>query len=273
MLKPKTTASVASFRVLLCCLVFASFQQTICAQDNRAATPIQAEIEKQRQRLSSSDIEERRDAVMKLGSMRRPEASRVTLSALSDVAPIVRAVATQAVLSVDASESVPALLPLLNDKDEFVRRETVYALGLTHSRNATQPLTEVLLNDKEDGVRSAAAVALGEIGDEGAVVALAAVIAPELSASGKKQKKVEKNSFVLRAAARSLGQIRSRAGTQALISALSNERYPDDVHREAALSLGLLGDPAAVPALKSAAASSDPFLARTAIESLRKLTP
>jgi|ERR1700752_71287 len=271
MLKPKTTA--ASFQVLLCCLVFASFPPAISAQDNRAATPIQAEIEKQKQRLSSSDVEERRDAVMKLGEMRRPEASRVALSALSDVAPIVRALATKAVLSLDASESVPVLLPLLNDKDEFVRREAAFALGLTHSRNATQPLTQVLLNDKEDGIRSAAAVALGEIGDEGAVVALSAVIAPELSAPGKKAKKVEKNSFVLRAAAKSLGQIGSRAGTQALISALSNEKYPDDVHREAALSLGLLGDPAAVPALKTAAASSDPFLARTAIESLRKLTP
>jgi HEAT repeat protein len=273
MRKRKTIASLASLQLLLCCFVFVSFQQSVCAQDNRAATPIQAEIEKQRQRLGSSDVEERRDALMKLDAMRRPEASRVALPSLSDESPIIRAVAAKAVLSLNANESVPALLPLLNDKDEFVRREAVYALGLTHSRNATQRLTEVLLNDKEDGVRSAAAVALGEIGDEGAVVALASVIAPELSAPGKKAKKVEKNSFVLRAAARSLGQIRSRAGTQALISALSNEKYPDDVHREAALSLGLLGDPSAVPALKSAAASSDPFLARTAVESLKKLTP
>ena len=61
---------------------------------------------------------------------------------------------------------------LLNDKDEFVRREAAYALGLTRSRAATSAFSERLLNDKEDGVQRAAAVALGHIADEAAVVAL-----------------------------------------------------------------------------------------------------
>ena len=64
------------------------------------------------------------------------------------------------------------LLPLLNDKDEFVRREVAYALGHTRSRSATSALSDRLLNDKEDGVRGAAAVALGQIADEAAVIAL-----------------------------------------------------------------------------------------------------
>ena len=72
-----------------------------------------------------------------------------------------------------------ALLPLVSDKDEFVRREVAYSLGLTHSRQATEPLTNLLLNDKEDGVRAAAAVALGDIRDENAVVALANVLSPK----------------------------------------------------------------------------------------------
>jgi len=242
------------------------------AQDSRNLTPTQVEIEKQQQRLSSSDQEERRDAVMKLGGMRLAAASEATLPALKDPSLMVRAAAAKAILSIGDDESVAALIPLLNDKVEFVRRETAYALGLTHSRGATAALSERLLNDKEHGVRGAAAVALGEIADEAAVVALVGTLAPELSAPSRTKRKREQNVFVLRAAAAALGQIRSRAGTAALIAALSNEKFPDDVRREAAKSLGLIGDPAAAPALRAASTATDPFLSEIAYEALRKLS-
>src|SRR5215213_1750540 len=151
----------------------------VVAQESRNLTPLQIEIDKQQQHLSSSDQEERRDAVMKLGGMRIAAASRAALPALKDASPMIRATAAKAILSIGAEESVTALLQLLNDKDEFVRRETAYALGLTQSRNATAALTDRLLNDKEDGVRSAAAVALGQIADEAAIVALVGTLAPE----------------------------------------------------------------------------------------------
>ena len=41
-----------------------------------ALTQRQLEVEKQRLRLSSADIEERRDALMRLGAMHYPGASR-----------------------------------------------------------------------------------------------------------------------------------------------------------------------------------------------------
>lgn len=242
------------------------------AQASRDLTPLQAEIERQQQRLSSGDEEERRDALMRLAAMHRKEASRVALPALSDPSPIVRVTAAKAILSLDPEESVAALLPLLNDKDEFVRREAAYSLGQTRSRNATSALSERLLNDKEAGVRGAAAVALGKIADEAGVVALASVLAPELSAPVKSKRKREENEFVLRAAAEALGRIKSRAGTQALISAVSNEKYLSDVRREAARALGLIGDPAAIPALKSVSTAADPFLSQLAYESLRKIS-
>ena len=241
------------------------------AQDSRNLTPTQLEIERQQQRLSSSDQEERRDAVMRLGTMRLEAASRAALPALKDPSPVIRATATKAILSIGSDESANLLIPLLSDKDEFVRRETAYALGLTKSRNATAPLSERLLNDKEDGVRGAAAVGLGQIADEAAVVALVGTLAPELSAPAKSKRKREQNVFVLRAAATALGQIGSRAGTAALISALSNEKFPDDVRREAARSLGLIGDPAAEPALRVATTSPDPYLSDIAHKALRKL--
>jgi HEAT repeat protein len=253
------------------CVFLWLFSLPALAQDSRNLTPLQIEIEKQQQRLSSADQEERRDAIMELGSMRVAAASRAALAGLQDPSPVIRATASKAILSLDAGESVAALLPLLNDKDEFVRRETAYALGLTRSRNATAALSERLLNDKEDGVRGAAAVALGQIADEAAVVALVGTLAPELSAPSKSKRKREPNFFVLRAAATALGQIRSRAGTAALIAALNNESLPDDVRREAARSLGLIGDPAAVAALRTASTAADPYLSAIANESLKAI--
>jgi HEAT repeat protein len=256
---------------VLCAFLWLS-SSVIFAQDARNLTPVQFEIQKQQQRLESSDVEERRDAVMRLGTMRLAAASRATLPALQDEAAIIRATAAKSILSIGAEESVPHLLPLLNDKDEFVRREAAYALGLTRSRSATAALSDLLLNDKEDGVRGAAAVALGEIGDEAAVIALVGTLAPELSAPAKKKRKGEPNVFVLRAAAVALGKIKSRAGTAALVSALNNEKLPSDVRREAARSLGLIGDPAAEPALRAALTAADPYLSKLAHEALRKLS-
>jgi HEAT repeat protein len=270
MRRQRSSKSVSAFVLAVCISVFV-FALPAVAQDSRNLTPTQIEIEKQQQRLSSGDQEERRDALMKLGTMRLPAASRAALPGVSDPSPIIRATAAKAILSIGADEVVSALVPLLSDKDEFVRREAAYALGLTRSRSATDALTERLLNDKEDGVRGAAAVALGEIGDEAAVVALVGVLAPELSTPSKKKRKREQNVFVLRAAASALGQIRSRTGTAALISVLSDEKLPDDVRREAARSLGLIGDPAAVPALKAASTATDPYLSKIAYDALRKL--
>ena len=237
-------------------LIFAS---SVLAQSSRNLTPTQLEIEKQQQRLDSGDAEERRDAVMRLGVMRLAAASRAALPALKDASPSVRVAAAKSILSIGEEESVVALLPLLSEKDEFVRREAAYSLGVTRSRNATAALTERLLKDKEDGVRGAAAVALGQIADEAAVVPLVEAL------------QRDRNEFVLRAAATSLGQIGSRAGTPALISTLTNEKLASDVRREAARSLGLIGDASAEPALRAASTAADPYLSETAFQALKTL--
>ncbi len=242
-----------------------------------ALTPLQQEIENERQRLSSSDKEERRDAVMRLGWMKRPESSRVALVALSDSSPIVRATATRAVLSLPPEEAAAALLPLLGDRDEFVRQEAAYAIGETHSNTAVQPLVVLLLNDKQSGVRGAAAVSLGQIGDEGAAAPLAETLERRIKGSGLfskiKRSKIPENEFVRRAAAHSLGQIGSRVAVPALIATLADEKAGDDVRREAALALGLIADPSAVPALKNVLTARDPYLSRLAYEALLKIAP
>ena len=246
-----------------------SAAKSIIGQGSERLTPVQREIERQRQRLNSVNVEERRDALMLLGNLRRPDASRVAAAGLSDIEPVVRVTAAHAILSLPPAEATTLLSPLLQDKLEFVRREAAYALGETRSRTAVAALTNLLISDKDAGVRGAAAVALGNIGDESAVPTLSQVL---VGPTEKKRKaKAAEDQFVMRAAARSLGQIRSRSAVDVLIATLSNDANDSDLRRESATALGLIGDPAAGPALQAALASSDPYLSEAARESLRRL--
>jgi HEAT repeat protein len=251
--------------------VFARVTQD--ATVKQGLTPVQLEIEKHRRLLSSADVEDRRQALVRLGALHHPHASRAAQAALNDPSPIVRATAAASVLSLPPVESAAGLIPLLSDKDEFVRQQVAYALGQTRNPSAVAPLVE-RLSDKKDSVRGAAAVALGEIADATAVTYLAAVLNRQagLPPTKKGQKsKPEQNPFVLRAAAHSLGQIKNRAALPALIFALQDERMEDDVRREAAWALGRIGDASAIPALQQAMTARDPYLAETAQEALRKI--
>ncbi|MFL6208055.1 MAG: HEAT repeat domain-containing protein [Pyrinomonadaceae bacterium] len=246
-------------------------------QAQSALTPLQREIEKQRGRLASNDVEERREALTRLGAMHRPEAARAAVPRLQDPEIIIRVTAAHAILSLPADEAAALLLPLLNDRKEFVRREAAYALGETRSRTAVDSLLTALARDKEAGVRGAAAVALGQIGDARAVTALTEALARRLPGSGVLKRitraTTDENDFVRRAAVEALGRIGDRASVPALIAVLTNEHAGDDVRREAVRALGLIGDPAAVPALRSVLAAADPYLSRLAYEVLRKLDP
>ena len=240
-------------------------------------TPLQSEIRALRARLSSAKVEERRDALMRLGAMRRPESSRAAAAALGDPSAVVRATAAHAVLSLGADEAAALVLPLLGDRDEFVRREAAYALGQTRSPAGVGALVAAVESDKKPSVRGAAAVALGEVGDASAVPALAAAVSGRPSASGSqkraRRRKAEDDEFVRRAAAVSLGQIRSRDAVPALVGALADERAPADVRREAARALGLIGDARAATALRAVLTAKDPYLARAAFEALLKIDP
>src|SRR5947209_10091581 len=240
-------------------------------------TPLQFEIERERRRMSSTETEERRDAVIRLGAMKRADCSRVAANGLHDPAPIVRATAARAILSLPPDEAAQLLLPLLQDHEEFVRQETAYALGLTRSRAAVLALINVIEQDKKDSVRGAAAVALGQIGDESAVIPLTNYLGRRVPASGilnrVRRKKSDENEFVRRAAAHSLGQIRSLAAVPALVDVLKDERAPDDVRREAATSLGLIGGQQAISALGEMLTARDPYLSSIAKESLQRISP
>src|SRR5688500_17444642 len=77
----------------------------VSGQASRSQTPLQTAIETQRERLASSDVEERRDALMRLGNLHTAEASRAAVPALSDPSPLIRVTAAKAVLSLDTNRS------------------------------------------------------------------------------------------------------------------------------------------------------------------------
>jgi HEAT repeat protein len=263
------------FGAVLACSVLPIARTTHAAavdvvQNRSSQTPLQMEIEKQMVRLSSADVEERRDAITRLRSMHHPQASRAAIAGLRDPTAIVRATSAAAILSLPAEESAASLIPLLNDKDEFVRREAAYALGRTRSRTAVPYLIERLAKDKKDEVRGAAAVALGQISDVVSVSALSAALYPTVSPKGKKPKQ-EKDPFLLRSAARSLGQIGSGEGLPVLIVVLQDEKSDDDLRREAAIALGEIGDSTALPVLDGAVNSRDPHLSQAAHQAIRKI--
>ena len=259
---------ISGIVVVACCTVFAT---VAAGQDNTRLTPVQREIERQRQRLGSLEAEERRDALMRLANLKRPEASRAAAAALNDASPTVRAAAAHALLSLPNHEAASLLLPRLKDKSEFVRREIVFALGEARHSSAVSALVDLLARDKERSVRAAAAIALGEIGEGSAVTALSQIIAGD--SSKKKKSKGDEEEFVVRSAVRSLGRIGNRAAVPTLIAALQNESNSIDTRREAAVALGLLGDAAALPALNAAFQSNaDPYLSEAARLAVRQIT-
>jgi HEAT repeat protein len=255
------------------CLLSTTTGRAISLQQSdlrSSASPAQLEIEKQRRRMSSTEVEERRDAVMRLGSFRRRDSSLVAAAALKDPDEIVRATAARAVLGLPPDEAVGYLIPLLNDKKEFVRREAAHALGETHSVKAVPPLVSALQGDKEAGVRGAAAFALGRIKDQGATFPLIGALGGR-SSDRKRSSRSEKNEYVSRAAARALGEIRNPSAVPALVELLNDPKASDDLRREAANALGKIGDTAAVDSLRAAQSANDPYLSRIAYEALKRI--
>jgi len=266
-----------SARGLAVLLSLVALSHAGAARAQNELTPLQREIQRESARLSSSSTEERRDAVMRLGAMGRPEASRAVVPALADAAAIVRAQAASAVVALGPGEASTRIAPLLRDKDEFVRREAAYALGLTRSPAGVAALVGVLQSDKKPEVRGAAAVALGQIGDPSAAGALAGALSRRLRAPGVLNRVLRRNTdedeFVRRSAAVALGQLGSREGVRALIDALSDQKAPPDVRRESARSLGIIGEASAAPALRAALAARDPYLSQIAFDALRRIDP
>ncbi len=250
--------------------------------------------------LRSGSTEEKRQALFEIRNRESAAASRLAIPALLDQDIMVRATAAASVVFLPRAEAFSALVPLLSDKSEFVRREAAYALGDVRDPAAVQPLIRLMQNDKIPEVRTAAAVSLGKIGDVSGLDSLVAIL---------KKRPVEDDEFLRRSAARSVGQIAQVSSTgdpavltpqnflpekfkelgsaktnksalkspafsaavDVLLRVLQNKDEADDTRREAAFSLGAIGDSKAVPALQSYLSGPDPYLVEICKEALEKI--
>ena len=278
-------------------LVFATV--SISAQE---VPPSADTLTRLRNQIATGDKEQKRSALLEIRNLRDAEASRVAVPALRDKDPIVRATAASSVVFMPSDEAASVLIPLLGDKDEFVRREAAFAAGEAGHNSATPAILRLLQTDKSFEVKAAAAVALGKIGDPAAVASLTAILRDRPS---------EDNEFIRRSAARSLGQIaqvmltgKSKVitpqnflpekfkdlGTDSRVEAISTVQTTfanatdvlmrllkssdesDDTRREAAFSLGAIGDRNAVSLLQTYTSSPDPYLAEICKEALLKIS-
>jgi len=248
-----------------------------------------------RNKITSGSVEDKRNALLAIRSLKTEDASRIAIPALSDRNELVRATALSAIAFLPKSEATRRLLPLLNDNAEFVRSEAAFALGDVGDISVVQPLIQKMQKDNSS-VRSAAAAALGKIGDASAIDALNAIL---------KRKANDDDENLRRSAARSIGQIarfirtgkrsvntpqnflptkykENYSATQSVIYefplfrssvailniVLSNEKEADDVRREAAFALGAIGDALSRKILSEHLNSSDNYLAEICKEAL-----
>ena len=263
-----------------------------------AGKSLSQDIETLAERVRSGSTEQKREALFQIRNLRTEAASRAAIPALSDTDAIVRATAAASIGFLPESEVAVYLRPLLSDKDAFVRREAAYSLRHDRTGIDTNALVKLLLEDRVMEVRTAASIALRS-GDVFAVEALTSVLA-------KRPK--DDDEFLRRSAARSIGQIAElvRGGHRStitpenflpekykttltsntatmsspafgtavvvLLKAASNSKEADDTRREAAFSLGAIGDRSAVAYLTANLANKDTYLAEICKEALLKIS-
>ena len=249
--------------------------------------------------IASGTSEVKRDVLHRIRDHRSPEASALALPALKDADPVVKATAATAVIWLEPDSATNALIPLLSDRSEFVRREAAYALAQAGTSAAVPRLSELMRRDRDIEVRAAAAIALGGIGDPSALGPLMEII---------RGRRKEESEFLRSMAAKSIGQIAMflRSGIRAatvpqnflpidhkttMVSApasvsaplfakadlelrtiLSDDREAIDIRRYAAFAIGAIGEEGSRSLLERYIAHSDPYLAEIAREALLMLS-
>jgi HEAT repeat protein len=294
MKKAKVKSKKAKIFVCLCVVFFVCFVVKSSAQTAE-------QLEYYSGRIEFGDTEVKRDALFELRNFESEAASRVAIPALRDLSEIVRATATHTVIFIPKDEAAQLLSPLLSDRSEFVRRETAYALGKVGSPQVVSQLINLLQKDKDLEVRTASAFALGQIGDVSAINELVKIL---------QRKPKEKEEFLRRSSARSIGQIAQfiqtletpkttpedflprkyheiekpryenlvetfpvfRSAINVLTNSLKNKKESRDVKREAAFALGEIGNETAIPVLQANLNGEDYYLAEIAEQSLWKIS-
>jgi HEAT repeat protein len=238
----------------------ASFDQSaVCLRFLLYSDDDDKEVTKLVEQLRSSDREKRLDAVIALSVIKSRRALAALETALQDSSDAIRAAAITGLGNSGEQSVAPRIATLLTkEKKAYVRKAAAYALGQLGSLETTAALAAAL-KDKDVEVRGAAAVALGDYSDRSAVASLIGALADDAA-------------FVRAQAARALG-VNGRDARTAVPSLIKLLRSDSDneAKRQAADSLGRIGDPAALPTLKQIAGDSDPYLGEAARDAIKRI--
>lgn len=181
-------------------------------------------------RVNSDDRELREHVIAALGTQKVRQAVAPIARVLADGKLGRRYIAAWALGEIADPQGIPALLAALDDEDAEVRKYATRSL-IKLNQAAVSPLLAYLEQASPRG-EAAAVRALGDIGDRRALDALLARV------SGPNR------SDVLLA----LGKLKDPRAEAALVSGLADSGWR--VRMNAAMALGPLGSPAAVPSLE-----------------------
>ncbi len=202
--------------------------------------------------LRSHDWIVRMHAAKALGRIQEPDSVPALIPLLQDKVKAVREEVSRALAAIGEA-AIPALLEALRHEEWLVRLHAVEALGKTKSHQAVEPLLSTLFNDADSAIREDAVRALGEIGDSKAVEFLFAAM---------------KEPGLRTLAVEALGRIGDRRAVPRLIEVVTGTNPPEVTRavagcgdqwneeimtRGAAVrALGAIGDEAALPSLVAA---------------------
>ena len=217
----------------------------------------------------ASDEETRRRATAALATSRTRIAASELVTALRDPSLAVREEAAHALGEIGDPQAVPALIDVLNDPSTGLAGEAAKALGRIGHRLATPALVEMLADrsdrySRED--RILAIRALGALGGPDAANALLYTL--DEARDGEDDSDEEREVI-----ARALGQIGDVRAAPVLASLLQRDGLPRPLRLALVRTLGELGHPSALPALRGALdlASEDGALFPLVADALARL--
>lgn len=210
-------------------------------------------------------------AIEALSQINDPRSIEALASVLKDEKPAVHKAAME-VLVKFGTPAVNALTRALTDKIAIARLNAAVALGKIGDKNATPALINAL-GDAEAPVREAVAHALGLIGDQRAIDPLSTLlqdgnarvadaVAQALHKIGLPTDPASQARFAVARNDWNRAVALGASALDALVGALNNES--SDVRRNAAKSLGLIGDARAVTALLKAMHDEEWFVREAA---------
>lgn len=209
--------------------------------------------------LEAAGFKVRLQAAYILGTLKDRRAVPGLAKALSDVHYAVRAAAAAALGMIGEPVAAEAVMAATTDEEAWVRAEAIRALGKLKAQGALSRV-EAALDDSDWKVRLEAARALGRLGDKRAVLPLARLI--EAGDVESEELIDEARRALLR-----LKPVIDLFEVIGLLKGASDKR----ARARAAVLLGTLKDPRAVPALIEALADRESYVRGQIARALAKV--